>query len=118
MGTNLETAEFTEDSLSQRLLPLLSGQPVVMSVVGGRLPKKRRVGDCPLLMITPVSVYGDSSGKLVVALQGFGCEVVCPGTVSATHLHYTGLPWKLSKALSECLNNLFTYIEVNYAKCQ
>lgn len=57
------------------LSPLVSGLPVVLVVEDEKLPKRKRAA-APRLFITPMSVYGPPSRKLVVALETHGCEVI------------------------------------------
>jgi hypothetical protein len=60
---------------SSVLAPLRQGKPVVLIVDDPRLPKRKRI-EKPLLFLTPESLFGAPSTKLLASLQTHGCEVL------------------------------------------
>lgn len=89
------------------LYPLRAGKPVVLVLDDHKLPKRRRA-DKPLLFLTPMSVYGPPSSKIVVALATHGCEVIDTSTaIRPVSFYRLGIRGDLSKALANELNAIF-----------
>lgn len=97
-----------EQTLASRLLsPLLRGKPVILELDDPRLPKRKRI-DKPLLFITPVTVYGRLSSKIMVALQSHGCEVIDTlEHIKPIALYRLGINMRLSIQLADELNRVF-----------
>ena len=115
MNTTLTVIEYESDLIADKLAPLKEGKPVLFQVEDSKCKYKRRAGDRPIMMLTPTSVYGDrTTGKLVISLQGYGCEIVDPATVKPIELRGIGVSWSTSKILCQELNRIFK--EVRNAK--
>lgn len=93
------------------LNPLRTGKPVVLLLEDQRLPKRKRV-DKPKLFLTPMSVYGPPSSKIVVSLETHGCEVVDTKLpIRPLSFIRLGMRAELSKVLASELNLLFNHSE-------
>jgi hypothetical protein len=93
-------------SVNEALLPLLIGKPVALLVRDKKMLRKKRIGD-PVLFITPSEVYGLGSGSIVLAMQGYGCQVEPKGKVKAERLFMMGLSMHAAKVLTKQLNDLW-----------
>lgn len=98
----------TEISVATILLePLREGKPVVLVVDDPRLPKRKRI-EKPLLFLTPQSIYGEPSKKIVISFQTHGCEVVDTEMgVKTLELMRLGIGGKMAVALAKSLNLVF-----------
>lgn len=89
------------------LTPLLAGRPVVLQVEDRSLPKRKRM-DRPLLFITPMAVYGQTSKSLVVSLQTHGCEIVnTQEHIKSIVFYRMGMDIRMANALAGELNLVF-----------
>lgn len=105
--TNIEIlARSGEQTLYDRLKPLLNGDPVALQIVDRKQRIKARVGK-PTLILVPGKKLGNSDG-LVVGLQGFGCEFVLFSELATLPFIRIGLSAKASKLLVESLKELYT----------
>lgn len=92
---------------SRLLAPLREGKPVALVVDDPRLPKRKRI-EKPMLFLTPITVYGQLSTKLMVALQTYGCEVIdTRETIKPAAFFRMGMNGKLAAVLAEELNLVF-----------
>jgi hypothetical protein len=108
---NIAIQEIDSISMAQAmLLPLLEGKAIALRVTDPRMMKKKRVHD-PVLMIAPASLYGISGAKLVVSLQGFGCEIMEIGKLSPNLFFRVGLSAKASTLLIRELNQLYRTVK-------
>lgn len=101
-------------SIAKKLLtPLREGKPVALIVDDPRLPKRKRI-EKPVLFLTPLTVYGKLSTKLMVSLQTYGCEVVDTlEKITPTTFYRMGLSARLAGILADELNQVFTQGEVH-----
>jgi len=89
------------------LLPLRTGKPVALVVEDANLQRHKRAR-VPMLLLTPMSVYGPPSKFLVVALQTYGCEVIDTSQPFRPIMFYRlGLRMAMATALSQQLNVVF-----------
>jgi len=101
-----ELVNYQPKNVNETLLPLLTGKPVAMLVTDEKLLKKKRIGT-PVLFITPTECYGLGHGSLVLAMQGYGCEVMPKGEVKAQYLFRLGLTMRAAKMLTQQLNDMW-----------
>ena len=89
------------------LEPLRKGKAVVLEVDDARLPKRKRI-EKPLLFLTPQTLFGVPSSKLIVSLQTYGCEVIdTREEIKPLMLIRTGLSARMSGSLASELNRVF-----------
>ena len=95
-----------ETLLIERLSPLLYGEPVAIQVTDPKQRIKKRIGK-PALIIVPGKKLGNEEG-LVVALQGFGCELLMLNDLNTMPLIRIGLTARASKLLVHSLQVLYS----------
>jgi hypothetical protein len=83
------------------LRPLKLGQLVVLRINDPRLPKKRRIAGAPRLFLLPM-LEG-----LLIALEGYGAEVVNPANLKSISFVRLGINATLSDALCETVRSIF-----------
>lgn len=105
--TNIEILARTgEQTLYERLKPLLDGYPVAIQVLDKDQRTKKRIGQ-PLLVISPIKKLGVLHG-LMIGLQGFGCEFMLINDIRPMPFVRVGLTAKASKILVQSLIVLYS----------
>jgi hypothetical protein len=88
--------------------PLKKGKPVALRVRDPRMPKKARIPHPPMLLLAPLSMYGGPKSKLVISLEGRGCEIVdVAESMKAMTFYRVGLNLFLSSALANAMQLVF-----------
>jgi hypothetical protein len=104
--TNIEIfARSGEQTLYDKLNPLLSGETVAIKILDVKQRIKKRIGQ-PVLILVPGKKLGNEDG-LVVGLQGFGCEFLLLSDLSTTPFIRIGLSATSSKLLVKSLKALY-----------
>lgn len=98
--------EFEAPTAHEYLWPLKVGVPVVLKINDSKMRKKTRVAE-PMMFITPSQNFHLGDGSLIVAITGFGCEVVPIDDIKPMAFYWAGLSMKASKLLSSELRKLF-----------
>ncbi len=89
------------------LRPLKRGVPVALRIEDKRLPKRKRV-EHPLLLITPMAIYGRPSSQMAISVQTHGCEIVdTRDRIAPIVFMRMGLSAALSTAMATELTSLF-----------
>lgn len=73
---------------------------VVLNVNDPRLPKKKRIAGAPRLFLIPYD------GQLLVALEGYGFEVVDPAMLKSISISRVGINMTLSRALAQAIQSV------------
>lgn len=93
---------------NQQLLPLMRGEPVILSINDSRLRRKKRIPN-PMLYITPFSSNGEEVDTLMFSFPGYGCEIVEVRSITASQLYRVGLTFRSATSLTEAVKQVFNY---------
>ena len=98
---------------NQQLLPLVRGEPVILSINDPRLRRKKRIPN-PMLYITPLSSNGEEVDTLMFSFPGYGCEIIGIEGITASQLYRVGLTFRSATLLTEAVKQVFNHRTVDY----
>ena len=106
MSKELIAYQPKNDSIIESLTPLKFGNPVSFKVTDPSMRKKKRI-KIPVLFIIPAVGLNLGTDSLIVAMEGYGCEVIPKYDIKPMSLYRVGLSMKASKILAKELNKIF-----------
>lgn len=107
MGRLFDTIHKRESDELSLLRPLLQNKCVALAISDVKMYKKKRVKD-PILLISPMSLYGLDKKQFLFSIPGYGSEIVDLDTVKAHTLSFRlGLTMKASNILINEIKSLF-----------